>query len=91
MSYPRTPVQCEHDAVAAALAAYEQSLDHYDDLVADNAADDELALAREDADNMCELLAACRETSDAAHHRLVPAKAAPPSATAWLRDAKLDW
>jgi hypothetical protein len=91
MTYPITPTQCEHDAVGAALAAYEQALDHVDDLLEDNAAEDELAAAQEDVDNMCELLAAARETSDAAHRRLVPTAPAPPAETAWLRDVNLEW
>lgn len=84
--------QSEHDAVGAALAAYEQALDHYDDVCLGGADDWVIQEALEDCDNLCELLAAAREVADDADrkiHRCDPPS--PPAETAWLRDVRLEW
>lgn len=82
--------QSEHDAVGAALAAYEAALDRYDDLSIGGADEWSVREARIDVDNVKELLDATRETRDA-HRRELIELPAPPAETEWLRHVNLEW
>jgi len=91
VSYPRVPIQTEHDAVGVALAEYERALEHYADISQSGAADDELQAAYAECDDLCELLAAAREAHGAATRRLVVEPVKPAPGTEWLRDVTLEW
>jgi hypothetical protein len=82
--------QSEHDAVGAALAAYEAALDRYDDLSIGGADEYAVQEALADVDNIKELLDATRETHDA-HRRELIELPAPPAETEWLRHVTLEW
>jgi hypothetical protein len=84
--------QSEHDAVGAALAAYEHALDVYDRMVYGGAATDrEITDAQDDVDNLAELVAATRQAKGTATSRLVVSPPELPAETAWLRDVTLEW
>jgi hypothetical protein len=82
--------QSEHDAVGAALAAYEAALDRYDDLSLGGADEWAVQDALTDAENIKELLDATRETHNAQRRELIELPT-PPAETAWLRHVKIDW
>lgn len=87
--------QSEHDAVGAALAAYEHALDTYSRLLAktgpDAPTDRVLEYAQDDIDNLAELVTAAREAAGVTAERITPKAPAPPAETAWLRDITLEW
>lgn len=82
--------QSEHDAVGAALAAYEAALDRYDDLSIGGADEWAVQDALTDAENIKELLDATRDAHNA-HQRELIELPALPAETAWLRRVELQW
>lgn len=83
--------QSEHDAVGAALAAYEHALDVVDDLLGRGTATDrELQDAQDDVDNLAELVTAARQARASAGRDYTP-RPGWTAETAWLRDVKLTW